>query len=61
MGQVKNLGPVDEGFTVKIVAKTVLEDVHLRDSMAVNGTSLTVTDFDVGLSEFTVAMAPETR
>lgn len=46
---------------MKIVAKTVLEDVHLRDSMAVNGTSLTVTDFDVGLSEFTVAMAPETR
>ncbi|KAK4777433.1 hypothetical protein SAY87_017620 [Trapa incisa] len=60
MGQVKDLGPVEDGFTLKITAKTVLEDVHLGDSIAVNGTCLTVTDFDKGLSEFTVGLAPET-
>ncbi|PKI32076.1 hypothetical protein CRG98_047548 [Punica granatum] len=43
-----------------VAAKTVLEDVHLGDSIAVNGTCLTVTEFDTGLSEFTVGLAPET-
>ncbi|TYI10609.1 hypothetical protein ES332_A09G153200v1 [Gossypium tomentosum] len=37
-----------------------LEDVHLGDSIAVNGTCLTVTDFDTYLGEFTVGLAPET-
>lgn len=60
MGQVKNLGPVDEGFSMTITAKTVLQDVHLGDSIAVNGTCLTVTDFDMGQLEFTVGLAPET-
>ncbi|CAI9089406.1 OLC1v1023973C1 [Oldenlandia corymbosa var. corymbosa] len=61
MGEIKHLGyEKDDSFTMKIHAKTVLEDVHLGDSISVNGTCLTVTDFDVQLSEFTIGLAPET-
>ena len=31
---------------LRILARTVLEDIHLGDSIAVNGVCLTVTDFD---------------
>ncbi|CAH8385569.1 unnamed protein product [Eruca vesicaria subsp. sativa] len=59
MGQVKDLGlAAHGGFDLKIGAKVVLEDVKLGDSIAVNGTCLTVTDFDS--EEFTVGLAPET-
>ncbi|CAK7324010.1 unnamed protein product [Dovyalis caffra] len=59
MGKVQNLGDTkDGGFDLKIEAKTVLEGVNLGDSIAVNGTCLTVTDFtDQG---FTVGLSPET-
>ncbi|KAG8385921.1 hypothetical protein BUALT_Bualt03G0095500 [Buddleja alternifolia] len=61
MGTVKQLGfDQDNSFTMKIQAKTVLEDVHLGDSISVNGTCLTVTEFDTGLSEFSVGLSPET-
>ncbi|XP_021718236.1 riboflavin synthase-like [Chenopodium quinoa] len=61
MGKVKQLGyGVNGGFDLKIGAKTVLEDVKLGDSIAVNGTCLTVTEFNAELSEFTVGLAPET-
>ncbi|GMH12614.1 hypothetical protein Nepgr_014455 [Nepenthes gracilis] len=61
MGEVTQLGyGEDSGYDLKIRAKTVLEDVKLGDSIAVNGTCLTVTQFDDGLSEFTVGLAPET-
>ncbi|CAH8362583.1 unnamed protein product [Eruca vesicaria subsp. sativa] len=59
MGQVKDLGlAAHGGFDLKIGAKVVLEDVKLGDSIAVNGTCLTVTEFDS--EEFTVGLAPET-
>ncbi|KAL0758314.1 hypothetical protein Bca101_074464 [Brassica carinata] len=59
MGHVKDLGLADHGgFDLKIGARVVLEDVKLGDSIAVNGTCLTVTDFDT--EEFTVGLAPET-
>ncbi|CAH8343106.1 unnamed protein product [Eruca vesicaria subsp. sativa] len=59
MGQVKNIGLADHGgFDLKINARVVLQDVKLGDSIAVNGTCLTVTDFDA--EEFTVGLAPET-
>ncbi|CAN8271006.1 unnamed protein product [Cochlearia groenlandica] len=59
MGQVVNLGMADHGgFDLRIGAKVVLEDVKLGDSIAVNGTCLTVTDFDA--EEFTVGLSPET-
>lgn len=60
MGQVKTLGQVNDGFVMTIAAKTVLEGVNLGDSIAVNGTCLTVTEFDAQVSEFKVGLAPET-
>ncbi|XP_057507229.1 riboflavin synthase-like [Actinidia eriantha] len=61
MGRVQYLGSAaDGGFTMKILSKTVLEDVNLGDSIAVNGTCLTVTDFDTQSAEFTVGLSPET-
>lgn len=59
MGDIKQIGASDcGGFDMKIGAKTVLDGVHLGDSIAVNGTCLTVTEFDA--SHFTVGLAPET-
>lgn len=61
MGVVKQLGIADHGgFDLVLKARTVLEDVHLGDSIAVNGTCLTVTHFDLNLKEFTVGLSPET-
>jgi riboflavin synthase len=48
----------DGGVDLKIAAKTVLEGVNLGDSIAVNGTCLTVTDFTN--QDFTVGLSPET-
>lgn len=61
MGEIKHLGyDKDDSFTMKIQAKTILEDIHLGDSISVNGTCLTVTDFNTQLDEFTIGLAPET-
>ncbi|KAK9274917.1 hypothetical protein L1049_022172 [Liquidambar formosana] len=61
VGEIKQLGTAEHGgFDMKILAKTVLEDVNLGDSIAINGTCLTVTEFDTQLSEFTVGLSPET-
>ncbi|KAL7118307.1 hypothetical protein ACP275_03G128100 [Erythranthe tilingii] len=61
MGTIKQLGfDQDNSFTMKIQATTVLEDVHLGDSISVNGTCLTVTEFDTVSSEFSVGLSPET-
>ncbi|KDP24132.1 hypothetical protein JCGZ_25789 [Jatropha curcas] len=59
MGEINHLGTtVDGGFDLQIRAKTVLEGVNLGDSIAVNGTCLTVTNFTN--EEFTVGLSPET-
>lgn len=50
----------DGGFQLKVVGDIVLKDVNLGDSIAVNGTCLTVTEFDTKASEFTLGIAPET-
>lgn len=61
MGEIEQLGASnDGGFVMKIRAKTVLEGVHLGDSIAVNGTCLTVTEFGTQLEDFTVGLSPET-
>lgn len=61
MGEIKHLGyDKEDSFTMKIKAQKMLEDIHLGDSISVNGTCLTVTDFDNQLSEFTIGLAPET-
>ncbi|CAN7025987.1 unnamed protein product, partial [Brassica oleracea var. botrytis] len=55
----RDLGSADRGgFDLKIGARVVLEDVKLGDSISVNGTCLTVTDFDA--EDFTVGLSPET-
>ncbi|KVH95868.1 riboflavin synthase-like [Cynara cardunculus var. scolymus] len=62
MGQVRQLGFDESGrsFDMTIHSPTVLQDVNLGDSIAVNGTCLTVTEFDPKRLEFTVGVAPET-
>ncbi|KAL5566756.1 hypothetical protein UlMin_029920 [Ulmus minor] len=61
MCEIKQLGTAEHGgFDLKIGAKIVLEGVHLSDNIAMNGTCLTVTQFDIQLSEFTIGLAPET-
>ncbi|KAK7257441.1 hypothetical protein RIF29_31426 [Crotalaria pallida] len=62
IGTVQQLGPTPDGTGVhlKINAKTVLHGVQLGDSIAVNGTCLTVTRFDTVVSDFTVGLSPET-
>ncbi|CAI0394739.1 unnamed protein product [Linum tenue] len=60
MGEIKRLGTTENGagFELEIRAKTVLQGVHLGDSIAVNGTCLTVTEFTDEC--FTAGLAPET-
>ncbi|XP_057455670.1 riboflavin synthase [Lotus japonicus] len=61
LGTVKQLGMASHGgFDLNVEAKTVLEGVILGDSIAVNGTCLTVTEFDLEGSNFTVGLSPET-
>lgn len=58
VGQVEGRREEDGAWALTIRAKTVLEDTHVSESIAVNGTCLTVT----GLTpeSFTVGIAPET-
>ena len=61
MGTVKQLGISPHGgVDLKIAASTVLDGVNLGDSIAVNGTCLTVTEFDTKVADFTVGLSPET-
>ena len=54
VGTVQRIG----GGSLAIAAETVLTDVHLGDSIAVNGICLTVTSFD--RHHFTADVMPET-
>ncbi|KAF9425062.1 Riboflavin synthase alpha chain [Podila epigama] len=65
LGKVVDIAPLDttvsggQGFSITIGdAAEILCDCHLGDSIAVNGTCLTVTEFDA--SSFKVGVAPET-
>ncbi|KAL6561637.1 hypothetical protein OROMI_017238 [Orobanche minor] len=61
MGTIKQLGfDQENSFTMKIEATAILQDIHLGDSISVNGTCLTVTEFDTVLSEFSVGLSLET-
>ncbi|KAF5195489.1 Riboflavin synthase [Thalictrum thalictroides] len=58
LGEIKELSLTEVGeFEMTISAKTVLEDVKLGDSIAINGTCLTVTKFNHKNSEFSVGLA----
>lgn len=59
MGSVAAVGPIDgNSFEMTVNASVVLDGVNLGDSIAVNGTCLTVTRFNE--SSFSVGLAPET-
>ncbi|XP_071692347.1 riboflavin synthase-like isoform X1 [Rutidosis leptorrhynchoides] len=62
MGEVRQLGFDESGESLDMIIRspTVLQDVNLGDSIAVNGTCLTVTEFNSERLEFKVGLAPET-
>ena len=45
-GTVKNIQRSGSSSYIRVSARKVMEDIHLGDSIAVNGVCLTVTDFD---------------
>lgn len=59
LGTLMRLWSTSRGYAMRIHAQTVLEGTKLGDSIAVNGTCLTVTELDA--HSFTVGLAPETR
>jgi riboflavin synthase len=58
IGVVSEIRRTGDSFVLTIDAKEILEDVHIGDSIAVNGVCLTVTSFSGSL--FTVDVMPET-
>jgi len=58
MGAVRALDSQDNSVHLTIAAETVTGDLHLGDSVSVNGVCLTVTHHDG--DTFTVGLAPET-
>jgi riboflavin synthase len=59
MGTITRIQRSGQGYELTIQAKTALEETRLGDSIAVNGTCLTVTKLTP--DTFTVGLAPETR
>ncbi|MFV8829383.1 riboflavin synthase [Alkalihalobacterium sp. APHAB7] len=58
LGTIGNIRQNNEAVVMTIQANEILNDVHLGDSIAVNGVCLTVTSFDN--HRFTVDLMPET-
>ncbi|RXJ03854.1 riboflavin synthase [Anaerobacillus alkaliphilus] len=58
IGTIEQIKQTGDAIVMTIASKKVLEDVHLGDSIAVNGVCLTVTSFDK--TRFTVDLMPET-
>ncbi len=58
MGTVRAIGKIDDGWEMTLAANIVLEGTKLGDSIAVNGTCLTVAEMTD--STFKIGMAPET-
>lgn len=58
VGRVLSLQQEGEGWELSIGASTVLDGTKIGDSIAVEGTCLTVTE--LGQDEFLVGLAPET-
>ena len=53
-------GSTGKGHNLTIKCTKCVEDAELGCSIAVNGTCLTVTEFDTATGIFTVGVAPET-
>jgi riboflavin synthase len=58
IGSISNMQKTGESYVLTIESRKVLEDVHLGDSIAVNGVCLTVTSFSG--NRFKVDVMPET-
>ena len=58
IGRMRSVTQRGQAMVITIHAKRILEDIHLGDSIAVNGVCLTVISFD--MSSFTVDVMPET-
>ncbi len=58
IGRIRSIKQSDKSAQMTIEAHTVLEGIHLGDSIAVSGPCLTVVAFDA--SSFTVDISPET-
>ncbi|QOY35944.1 riboflavin synthase [Anaerobacillus isosaccharinicus] len=58
VGIIEQIKQSGEAIVMTIASKKLLNDVHLGDSIAVNGVCLTVTSFDK--DRFTVDLMPET-
>ena len=59
LGSIAEVRAVAEGYELVVRAKAVLDGTQLGDSIAINGTCLTVTE--LGEGAFRVGVAPETR
>lgn len=60
VGKIRELSPAGGGVSLSIACRKILEDVKLGDSIAINGTCLTVIAFDQAAGWFRVEAAPET-
>ena len=58
VGRVQRLWQIDGGWQIRVAAASVLADVQLGHSIAINGTCLTVTEFNS--ESFTVGLSLET-
>lgn len=58
IGTIKNITKQSQSMIISIHSKKMLEDIHLGDSISINGICLTVTHFDP--SSFTMDVMPET-
>ena len=58
VGRVQRLWQIDGGWQLRVAAASVLADVQLGHSIAINGTCLTVTEFNS--ESFTVGLSAET-
>ena len=57
IGRLRSVKPAEKSARMTLEAQTVLEDIHLGDSIAVSGACLTVVSFDS--RSFTVDISPE--
>jgi riboflavin synthase len=58
MGRVRGIKRGAQSFQIDVQAETILDDVNLGDSIAINGVCLTVTSYDA--EHFTADVMPET-
>ncbi len=58
IGIVKNISTTNESMRLNIASKIINQDLHIGDSIAINGTCVTVTSFDS--HSFCIDVMPET-